>query len=211
MKCKLISEKYHLISTIYNVITYAMSYCIINTVLNKIIILLLNKPSFLLIFNWDYNHLRIRPFARKNGLVRVSLQRLRSARATAPPGRSAWTFMYAQCALAPPEFSCIEKNRHFARLVENCCSSSSQHRNTPLCAQQRFSAPFFKFQSREIFTNWRFWKKFETKTKKKREKNQQKKKMRLLGSIICSALVGTAAAGAGDTPNQRLKKNFRNG
>merc|ERR1712037_29470 len=39
-------------------------------------------------------------------------------------------------------------------------------------------------------------------------KNQQKK-MRLLGSILCSALVGQAAAGVGDTPNQRLKKNFR--
>lgn len=33
--------------------------------------------------------------------------------------------------------------------------------------------------------------------------------MRLLGSILCSALVGQAAAGVGDTPNQRLKKNFR--
>lgn len=33
--------------------------------------------------------------------------------------------------------------------------------------------------------------------------------MRLFGSMICSALIGQAAAGAGDTPNQRLKKNFR--
>lgn len=33
--------------------------------------------------------------------------------------------------------------------------------------------------------------------------------MRLFGSVICSSLLGTALAGVGDTPNQRLKKNFR--